>query len=98
MEMVFTFTLVPPPNLHPGHLSPFASIYYLPSVIVNFSVCSVLLSIQLCPPLSPFTSPPRFSRQLDLKSMWFCKWEVHVVLTEDIHTELHTHSHIQAQI
>lgn len=94
MEMVFTFTLVPPPNLHPGHLSPFASIYYLPSVIVNFSVCSVLLSIQLCPPLSPFTSPPRFSRQLDLKSMWFCKWEVHVVLTEDIHTELHTHTRI----
>lgn len=36
----------------PGHLFPFASIYYLPSVIVNFSVCSVLLSVQL------FPSPP----------------------------------------
>lgn len=83
MEMVFTL----------------ATTHYLLSVIVNFSVCSFLLSVQLCPLLPPasliFPQEPHPS--WILTSMWFCKWEVHDVLT-DIHTELHTHSHIQAQI
>lgn len=66
MEMVFTFTLVPPHH-HPGHLFPFASIYYLPSVIVNFSICSVLLSVQLCPPPLKNLTPVGFDKHVVLQ-------------------------------
>lgn len=86
----------PPPPPPPPPQSPLSlCINLLSTVRYCKFLCSVLLSVLLCP--SPSYLPSVMS------SSWIWQAcgsavEVHVVLTEDIHTELHTHSHIQAQL